>query len=490
MNAENIRFESMGGSSRLIYSVEDTGRLDSVDMEMIRRNSIPGVLSVSVVETEEQTELWYDITSLMGLDIVLQNQVTGEMLFHILEQIARALENAPDYLLDSDHFVLDSQYIFVNVSDKKVYLLLVPEEREPVQEALHQFMMDLLVRVQYDPSGHDGSFYFELRNFTLSNPAMSVAELHQKLRDMSAAAHAEEKKSSPGQITAQRADQPAAMREAAAAQNVIPGKEPVAVQNVMPGKETVAVPPHFGRKTKKTDVASDFFEEKTGRDSAQKKQGVSGKPEKTRKHFSLFGKKEPESAKAGAVSDPGFAMPGFDVPGETKKKSFFGGKKVPEERNEKQVPHVPGAVMKSGSTAPASVSVPAVEQIPAAPPVSAPVPAPVSFQEMEETQLWDESMESGAYLLADGTREKISIAGPVFRIGRNPGYVDYVIDNNSVGRIHMNLLQKDEGYFAVDINSKNGTFIDGNRLNPNMEYPLSDGCHLRVGSQGFTFHKQ
>jgi pSer/pThr/pTyr-binding forkhead associated (FHA) protein len=43
----------------------------------------------------------------------------------------------------------------------------------------------------------------------------------------------------------------------------------------------------------------------------------------------------------------------------------------------------------------------------------------------------------------------------------------------------------DAGYEIVDLNSTNGTWVNGERLTPNQTYALSSGSQLRLGRMRF-----
>ena len=67
----------------------------------------------------------------------------------------------------------------------------------------------------------------------------------------------------------------------------------------------------------------------------------------------------------------------------------------------------------------------------------------------------------------------------VLTIGRHPGS-DVVVKDKTVGRYHAQIIQHDDGHFSLlDMNSKNGTFINGKRVNG--EVRLNPGDVVQVG---------
>ena len=54
-----------------------------------------------------------------------------------------------------------------------------------------------------------------------------------------------------------------------------------------------------------------------------------------------------------------------------------------------------------------------------------------------------------------------------------------------VSRLHARLFIQDKHLFIIDLGSKNGTFIAGKRIEPNVPYGLSNGAEVLLGSLMF-----
>jgi len=122
-------------------------------------------------------------------------------------------------------------------------------------------------------------------------------------------------------------------------------------------------------------------------------------------------------------------------------------------------------------------------------------PAPdeeLKFQarEVPGTILMEEQGEANPFLEYVKTGERVYITKEYFQIGRDPSYVDHVVDNPTVGRIHSFIVTKGDQYYIIDNNSKNGTRIDSNRIASNQERLLTDGCQIDMGSEKFYFYSR
>lgn len=65
---------------------------------------------------------------------------------------------------------------------------------------------------------------------------------------------------------------------------------------------------------------------------------------------------------------------------------------------------------------------------------------------------------------------------------------DVVIDDVTVSRFHAFFRQKDNQWVVADSGSKNGTTLDGQRLEPRRERPIDSGMVLKLGDVATTFH--
>ena len=77
----------------------------------------------------------------------------------------------------------------------------------------------------------------------------------------------------------------------------------------------------------------------------------------------------------------------------------------------------------------------------------------------------------------------------VFRIGRDSSQVDFCADYQAVGvsRIHCHIITREDGFYIVDLNSVNGTSINGIPLEPGREYPLASDDVIRIAGSQYLF---
>ncbi|MGN0158808.1 MAG: DUF6382 domain-containing protein [Brotaphodocola sp.] len=112
----------------------------------------------------------------------------------------------------------------------------------------------------------------------------------------------------------------------------------------------------------------------------------------------------------------------------------------------------------------------------------------------DETELWGESaVNTGntSYLeyYENGNVIRIPLNHPNgVVIGRLRSQADFIVTNARVGKVHAKFYEQDGQYYVVDINSKNGTFINGReqRIQSNIPYPLHDNDRIMLADSEFV----
>jgi hypothetical protein len=86
-----------------------------------------------------------------------------------------------------------------------------------------------------------------------------------------------------------------------------------------------------------------------------------------------------------------------------------------------------------------------------------------------------------------GSSEQLRIATDRFVIGREREAADYVDDAPGVSKLHLELLRRDDDYYAKDLGSRNGTLLNDEPMVPYKGYRLQDGDALQIVSTRFVF---
>lgn len=90
-------------------------------------------------------------------------------------------------------------------------------------------------------------------------------------------------------------------------------------------------------------------------------------------------------------------------------------------------------------------------------------------------------------LLTSEGRLLASLEKTVVSIGKKKGEVDLVLEDASVSRIHARITREEGRAYLEDLNSTNGTFRNGQRMQPYEKKKLEEGDEIRIGKSVFIF---
>jgi hypothetical protein len=74
-----------------------------------------------------------------------------------------------------------------------------------------------------------------------------------------------------------------------------------------------------------------------------------------------------------------------------------------------------------------------------------------------------------------------------FLVGKNQKVVNHCFNNNTISRIHSRFEKSGDEIYLVDLNSLNGTFINGDRLDRNQPYKISQGDKISFANLNYIF---
>lgn len=82
----------------------------------------------------------------------------------------------------------------------------------------------------------------------------------------------------------------------------------------------------------------------------------------------------------------------------------------------------------------------------------------------------------------DGQMERIYLDKQNFIIGRNRNSVNYCEDSKEISRVHLEIIRDNNGYLIKDLDSKNGSFLNGVELDANKLYPIDEGDRITLAT--------
>ena len=100
---------------------------------------------------------------------------------------------------------------------------------------------------------------------------------------------------------------------------------------------------------------------------------------------------------------------------------------------------------------------------------------------------WTENCENKLYGTDRRNKCHIDLQRLPLTVGKLAGAVDFVIDEQSISRMHARFTKTGSRIFITDLNSTNGTFRNGMRLEPNASEMIEPGDEIRLGKLKFIY---
>jgi len=458
-------YEEQGDRRYLVYEKKPEDTLDTLTLEMISNNQIKGLAPANHIQMDDHFYMKYDITGCKSLREYMQGTINRQQLLHIMESIADTAMEAEDYMLRFSSFVLDTDYMYMDGAGRKVFCIVLPVVRE--EAPLELFLKELLMGAQYNQA-EDCSYVAALINFFSSPGSFSVHGLKGQIAGL------KKEKTSRKKIEEQKRvlpEPPASPKRRGHSEAPNDPEKQNCLDILFSDEEEKTLREKIGQFFKRDRSEKDEYEEEEIEDRKEKR-GFFGKRSEKKK-------KDQVKEQSGDSILGGIAIPGMEVPVRPQKErrpedqeqqSHF------EKYEKREIPipaqKIPLKQLETGGSDFGET---------------------VYLQEEDDDETAFLGQEKGGgpefSLYRFSTKETFRITGDVSRIGRSPSIAEISITGNKcIGRIHAILYVRGQDVFIEDNHSKNHTYVDGIRLDP--EDPpvlLNQGSKIRLGDEELEF---
>ncbi len=113
----------------IVSEIDDQSR--AYEIRMFEKNGIRGFLPLQVRRVNGQVELWLDITGKQSAELLFENRLmSGADMENLFHGINESLEEGGRYLLDSRGILLLPEYIYLDQDNGDVFLCCIPGSDE------------------------------------------------------------------------------------------------------------------------------------------------------------------------------------------------------------------------------------------------------------------------------------------------------------------------------------------------------------------------
>lgn len=440
-----LKYENGPAASYLILRADAAERIESFQVEMIANNPSPGILRLDIRHKDDTLNLYYNITSKQSLSGFLKgNKLKVNECISLLNGVVSIILGSSKYLLSDKRFLIDTEYVFITPSGLEVSLMYIPAEVEAdMQKDLENFVAKLISHTSKNGISGEYSSLQRIIDHVRAD-TFSLADLKKLLIEL--------------QFGKTTAEKPKVDDNKSSIYN---GKTPVSsdaeIKQSPADKDTGAY--RYGPIL--AAVASQIF--------ILAMIALS---------WDLLRKLEDDmiTTCTGVV----VAVLGLDY---FLFKYLFGKRNVVKGQERKPLrkrisAEIPGKAQAGTEKSEAKDRLKAFNRQC----LNTGVENPHKSQEKLPAR-------RPPYLQGkkNGRLETVPVTKESFLIGRMKEKVDFTSFNKAVGKIHAQIITRNNRYYLKDLNSKNGTFINDVRLDSNTECEIKNSDRLTFANSCYTF---
>ncbi len=490
--------------------MEGTGQETEYELHMLEENSIPGFMECVRKNINGRNRYYYEITSRQSLAQICENEsLTADSIQILLRCLYQALQQLEPYLLDGNRIVLEPELIYLDIESKEAVFCYWPLWEKTIQDSFRMFASYLLYHLEQSDTEAVLLMYEINRKVQEKNYA-----LFELLKEKTQHSECSRRQSTPylntegdtlNKISQGKIVQDDLIRESrhqeSAAQRLWTQKyDDQEVSDAQPAREKQK----WWKKVQNT-------KNKKKRKSSTEKE--SANKEKRERQSNLA---------AGVIFLVVLGIVGIAARMELLTITQAGGiafliiggmayvlspenkwkKKVKEKKAQKNMPkidweepeHIPTAYEREVQMQHDSARQQRKSQQEGAGQAYGAKQQGATESPHEElvgatTVLWEgkEEYQPHLTLISMNAKERNSVVllNDSYLIGKLKNKVDIYIDDASISRIHAKLQKEDEEYYLCDMNSTNGTFVNGRRLGIQEKVPIHVSDEITFADLGY-----
>ena len=155
--------EMQDGKATFVCALTAEETPDRFSIGMLKNNTIPGVLTPDLAESEGRTELRCSVDGLVSMSALFGDGIDRDKVLNALRTAAKAVLSGGDYMLSEAGFLLQPKMMFADPETGKAYMVYLPVDGYKNRLSLKRCVQKLLVNAVYEESG-DLSYVARLIN--------------------------------------------------------------------------------------------------------------------------------------------------------------------------------------------------------------------------------------------------------------------------------------------------------------------------------------
>lgn len=428
-------------------------------LRMMTGNQIPGLLEFREKQLDGEVWYYYDITSKQPLSRILgARKLNGMEVRAFIAGIVSTLGQIERFFLDEDQLCLEPEYIYVNPENLQSWLCLVPGRHEDFASEFRRLARCLLDHVDHNDSDAVVAAFGVFKESEKEN--FGIEDVERCIRNSGKTVEPRERESELTGSTAEKNGNQEWAEEGSGGREV----------GAWEGKERT------GKNAAKTyRIEDNHSGERTWKRALFFLPVAFGIPAAV---FLLLGI-------SGLIRYKWFLIAVEILLAATAAIAVEGGKKTgkkdadpeTEKEEEWEIQYREVEMESRNFYRPEKANTEGIV-----------FPETEEEEEMQTMLLTSLTKErSGRRLVAEDGSGEIPVPYFPFLIGKSRDMTDFCLNIPEVSRLHVRLDQAESGYTATDLNSTNGTKVDGRLLGANETADLELGGVLEIAAKKYRF---
>lgn len=119
-------FENQGSGAYLVYELNENEELDTMSLGMLSNNKIPGLIPLLFTRMNYTQYIKYNVSSKISVKQFFMGTVNKKQLLGVFRGIAEAVISAEEFMINPANIILDTEFIFSDVSSCETVLVCLP----------------------------------------------------------------------------------------------------------------------------------------------------------------------------------------------------------------------------------------------------------------------------------------------------------------------------------------------------------------------------
>lgn len=152
-------------------------------VRMLSANHIEGLLKCNMKRMDGQAYFYYEVTSKQSLERSFERNPMGiEDISRLLLGVKNSFENVSSFLLNPDNIVMDPEYIYLDIEKNDVYLCYLPSYEGTVAESFRGLSEYILKKLDHNDSravavGYDIYRQTGQENYSITQVIQSIYQI-------------------------------------------------------------------------------------------------------------------------------------------------------------------------------------------------------------------------------------------------------------------------------------------------------------------------